>query len=62
MYVSGFGAKPDARADAAYFVRWLDRVIEATEKRHADFNTETEFQSTLEYLRQARGKYLELGK
>ena len=62
VYVRGFGAKPDARADAAYFVRWLDRVTEAAEKRHADFNTETEFQSTLEYLRQARGKYLELGK
>jgi hypothetical protein len=37
-------------------------VTEAAEKRHADFNTETEFQSTLDYLRQARGKYLELGK
>ena len=62
VYVSGFGAKPDVKADAVYFVRWLDRVIEAADKRHADFNTETEFQSTREYLRQARAKYLELGK
>ena len=62
VYVSGFGARPDAKPDAAYFVRWLDRVIDAAEKRRADFNTESEYGDTLDYLNAARGEYLELGK
>lgn len=51
----------DARAasapqDAAYFARWLDRVIEAAAARN-DYNDAGERNETLEYLRQARERY-----
>ncbi|HET6784231.1 MAG TPA: CehA/McbA family metallohydrolase, partial [Pseudoxanthomonas sp.] len=51
----------DARAasapqDAAYFARWLDRVIEAAAARN-DYNDAGERNQTLEYLRQARERY-----
>ena len=54
VYLEGFGPRPDARQDAAYFVTWLDRVIEAARARSDDYNDEREKQSTLDYLEQAR--------
>ena len=50
------GAAPDARDDAAYFVAWLDRVIEAADARD-DWNDAQEKASTLAYLREAQAKY-----
>ncbi|MUV13636.1 CehA/McbA family metallohydrolase [Noviluteimonas gilva] len=47
------GPTPDAHADAAYFVAWLDRVIEATAARD-DYNDATEKEATLAYLREAQ--------
>ena len=44
------------RADAQYFVAWLDRVIEAAAARD-DFNDESERRATLAYLQQARAGY-----
>jgi len=59
VYLEGFGPRPDARADAEYFVRWLDRVIEAARSRSADFNDERERHDTFEYLERARAAYAE---
>ncbi len=53
VYVSVAGAPPRAPADAHYFVRWLDRVIEAAAARK-DYNSDSERQATLDYLDAAR--------
>ncbi len=50
------GMAPDARADAAYFAAWLDRVIEAASARE-DYNDATEKDATLAYLREAQVKF-----
>jgi Tol biopolymer transport system component len=46
---------PPADDDAAYFVAWLDRVIEAAQARD-DYLTESERAATLDYLNAARAK------
>ena len=53
------GAKPDARADAAYFVAWLGRVMEAANARD-DYNDAAEKDATLAYLRAAQAKFRSL--
>ncbi|MCC8362755.1 CehA/McbA family metallohydrolase [Lysobacter sp. A6] len=50
------GDAPDARGDAAYFVAWLDRVIEAADARD-DWNDAQEEAATLQYLREAQDKF-----
>ena len=47
---------PPAPDDAAYFVAWLDRVIEAASAR-GGWNSEEEKTDTLAYLNAAREKY-----
>ena len=42
--------------DAAYFLAWMDRVLEATEAR-GGWNSESEKAATLEYLNAAREKF-----
>ncbi|MEO7256488.1 MAG: CehA/McbA family metallohydrolase [Sphingomicrobium sp.] len=59
VYLDLPGGAPKAPADAAYFVAWLDRVIDAASKRN-DFNAPRERQATLEYLRTARDHYVGL--
>ncbi|MGQ0430186.1 MAG: CehA/McbA family metallohydrolase [Gammaproteobacteria bacterium] len=49
-------AAPPAPADAAYFVGWMDRVIEAARARD-DWNDATETSATLAYLRAARERF-----
>lgn len=46
------------RADAEYFVRWMDRVIAAAEAR-TDYNDAREKQDTLDYLKNARAIYVQ---
>jgi TolB protein len=46
---------PD-RADAEYFMAWLDGTLAAADAR-TDWNNEAEERETLEYLRAARAKY-----
>ncbi|MEO8161272.1 MAG: CehA/McbA family metallohydrolase, partial [Arenimonas sp.] len=58
IYVEVGAAKPGSPEDARYFVRWLDRVIASAQER-SDYNSATEQQSTLAYLRQARVKFEE---
>jgi Tol biopolymer transport system component len=52
-------AAPPAPADAAYFVAWMDRVIEAAGAR-GDWNHDDERRRTLAYLGSARDKFLAL--
>jgi hypothetical protein len=47
------GGAPPARSEAAYFVAWLDRVVDAAAARE-DFNDAEEKRVTLDYLREAR--------
>ena len=56
VYLEAAQPAPEARADAAYFVAWLDRVIEAADARD-DFNDAGEKRATLDYLAQARAGY-----
>jgi hypothetical protein len=47
---------PPAPETARYFMRWIDRVIEAASAR-TDYNTPRERELTLQYLRQGRAVY-----
>jgi TolB protein len=47
---------PAAPADAAYFVAWMDRVVEATDAR-GGWNDDREKADTLVYLNAARDKF-----
>jgi TolB protein len=60
VYLDGFGPRPDARNDAAYFVTWLDRVIDEARSRGDDYNDDREKRSTLDYLARARAAYAAL--
>jgi hypothetical protein len=53
IYLEVEGAPPRSPEDAAYFLRWMERVIDAAEAR-TDYNDERERTDTLEYLRAAR--------
>jgi TolB protein len=50
---------PPAPEDAAYFLAWMDRVVEATLAR-GGWNSEKEKSDTLDYLNHARDKFREL--
>ena len=52
------GVRPNP-ADAAYFVSWIDRVIMDAERR-ADYRTDKERHATLDYLRNARERFVSL--
>ena len=53
IYMTVNHAPPRSHADAAYFVRWLDRVIDSAGARD-DYNSEREKTLTLDYLKSAR--------
>jgi TolB protein len=57
--VAGSAAKPTE--DAAYFIAWIDRMIQDANSNH-DWNTEAEKISTLKLLEQARTVYVGLQK
>jgi TolB protein len=52
IYVTVGGQAPRSPEDAAYFVRWLDRVIAGAASRN-DYNSQEEKQNTLQYLNAA---------
>jgi Tol biopolymer transport system component len=56
IYVTVDHKPPNSPADARYFVRWLDRVIESAGARD-DYNNVQEKQWTLDYLQSARAIY-----
>ncbi len=61
IYITLGGAPPRSPEDAAYFVAWIDRIIENT-LRHTGWNTAAEKQATLEILQKARAVYERLQK
>ncbi|MBS0373434.1 MAG: CehA/McbA family metallohydrolase [Proteobacteria bacterium] len=56
VYVTVAGRAPRSPADAAWFMAWIDRVREATE-RHPDWNTPGERQGVLDRLASARAVF-----
>ena len=61
IYVSIAGSPVKSPDDAAYFIAWIDRLIEAA-KLHKDWNTEAEKKTVLDQLLQARGIYAQGAK
>lgn len=56
VYISVAGSSSKSSEDAAYFVAWIDRLIEAA-KAHPDWNTEAEMGTVLTQLQRAREIY-----
>jgi TolB protein len=61
IYVTVAGSAPKPREDAAYFVAWIDRMIEGA-KSNRDWNTEAEKTSVLNLLQRAQTVYADLQK
>ncbi|HYX45978.1 MAG TPA: CehA/McbA family metallohydrolase [Sphingomicrobium sp.] len=61
VYVEMPGGMPRDPADAAYFVRWLDRVIADSSARD-DYRNVRERAAVLDYLRKARAHYADLAR
>ena len=56
IYVTVAGSNPEPVEDAAYFVAWIDRMIDAA-KSNQDWNTEAEKKAVLDTLISARDVY-----
>jgi TolB protein len=61
IYVTVAGSAPKPIDDAAYFVAWIDRMIQDA-KSNRDWNTQAEKSSTLNLLEQARAVYVGMQK
>ncbi len=61
IYVRVAGSNSKPAEDAAYFVAWIDRMMDAA-KSNQDWNTETEKKAVLEMLTSARKVYLQMEK
>ena len=61
VYLKVARSNPKAQEDAAYFVTWIDRLIEGA-KSNADWNTDAEKTAVLNLLAYARKIYADLGK
>jgi TolB protein len=61
IYVNVAGSAPKSPQDAAYFLAWIDRLIENA-KSNQDWNTDAERLSVLSLLDQAKSIYLNLQK
>ena len=59
IYVTVAGSSPKPAEDAAYFIAWIDRLIEGA-KANRDWNTEAEKASVLDLLNRARRIYVGL--
>ena len=57
IYVNVAGSVPKPAGDAAFFIAWIDRLVEAT-KANSNWNTSAERVSVLETLDQARQFYV----
>ncbi len=56
VYITVAGRPQQAPQDAAYFVAWIERVIEAT-SRHPDWNSVAEKDAVIARLREAQALY-----
>jgi hypothetical protein len=61
IYVSVAGSVQKSSDDAAFFMSWIDRLVEAT-KANGNWNTTAERDSVLRTLDQARQVYVRLRK
>ena len=61
IYVKVDGSTPDRNEDAAYFVAWIDRLIDGA-KLNKDWNTTAEKSAVLEDLASARKIYVQMEK
>jgi TolB protein len=61
IYVRVAGSNPKPAEDAAYFIAWIDRMIDAA-KSNQDWNAEAEKKAVLEMLSSARKVYLQIEK
>jgi hypothetical protein len=61
VWLGGRVLATSARADAAWFAKWVARIIEAAGARE-DYNTAEEKHLTLDYLARARDAYLALAE
>ena len=61
VYVTVAGSTLKPAEDAAYFVKWIDRLI-ATAKSNQDWNTEAEKTAVLSLLNYARSIYAQMEK
>ena len=61
IYVAIAGSPAKPAEDAAYFIAWIDRMIQDA-KANRDWNTEIEKTSMLNLLEQARTVYVGLEK
>ncbi len=59
IYVKVAGSNPKPAEDAAYFVAWIGRMIDAA-KSNTDWNTQAEKAAVLETLTSARKIYLQM--
>ena len=59
IYVTVLGSVPKPAEDAAYFIAWIDRMIEDA-KSNRDWNTDAEKKSVLDLLNRARRIYFGL--
>jgi len=50
------GSTPDAKADAQYFIAWIDRLVKAAEENQ-DWNNAKEKEHVLKMLAEARSVY-----
>jgi len=61
IYISVAEAPARSPDDAAYFVTWIDRLVEAA-KSHQDWNTPAERETVLNQLQQARQVFFDSSK
>jgi len=61
VYVTVAGSQLRSPEDAAYFIAWIDRLIEAA-KSNKDWNTEAEKNAVLSLLAYARTIYVQTQK
>ena len=61
IYVTVSGSNPKPTEDAAYFIAWIDRLIDSA-KSNQDWNTEAEKKAVLEVLASARKIYVQMQK
>jgi TolB protein len=59
IYIKVAGSTPDSKDAAAYFLAWVDRLVQAVESNQ-DWNTDAEKQSVLKLFREARTVYEQL--
>jgi len=59
IYVAVAGSAPKPAEDAAYFIAWIDRLVEAA-KANRNWNTPGERDSVLHTLDRAREVYVNL--